>query len=916
MKGEARISRAFARKNKVRSDNHRTGVSTHAGPLRIADKLIPVLDKIGVPEAQKFVPDPFQLEAISLLEKSDVVVTAPTGAGKTWIAQKAIEKVFLDGGRCWYACPLKALSNSIYSEFGEIFGRENLGILTGDRKENPNAPIIVGTTEILRNQLYDTMSVGEDLPVDLVIIDEAHYIGDEERGVVWEEVLIYLPTRVRLLLLSATIYNAEEIANWLTWLRGVPCKLICVEKRPVPIYPLFLFPEGELYPLGDRRGVLSIVTKKSDQINGRRRRGSMFPPVVRILNYLEEANLLPAIFFFKSRSDCDRAVEYCVWGLENGELPRTATDYDFNRELLSFLDSKPHLRHHRQLSALINARVGAHHGGQLPVWKVLLETMMKKGYLKAIFSTSTVAAGVNFPARTVVLFQSDRFNGEGFVELTSTELLQMTGRAGRRGMDRIGFVLVYPGPYQRPDVIFSLLQSPPGRVDSQIRVDFSMVLNLLLSHKPEEVMDVFANSLATYQSIEGKRDLVEKKERQKRKVETLLSEGFCHGFDEMLHTRQRYRELEKAVNTVKRDISRKRKILSTCPYLERGRLFRTGKNNIFVIISRETVRNRDGVRCWRLTSVLEGKSAKARDYWVKIEKITEFLTGRAELPENAGRNFPEEWVEHVKKVFQGARYIPVSELEPAESDHEWQKLLSELREAESSLETFPCVSCPLRKSCFEGKNSKLKKLTKKVLMYEEKLHAIQYRLWREFKRHLELLILEGYVTKDGELTPDGVWASRLRLDQPLLVSECIRGNVFPEDDPVMLSSLMAPFVNDRRGNRDGGIVKSDDDGKLYRKFSRLVSKLRPLMKRLNREGFPCDALSFWPAKTIYMWASGKSWDETRLESGVDEGDLAMLIFRTAENLRQLTSLSDSHPQLAKTAEEAIVLLLREPISYV
>ena len=205
----------------------------------IAPALKSVLAQIGKPHQAPFVPDDFQLKALAAIKQTDCLVIAPTGSGKTWIAREAILSVMEKGGRAWYASPLKALSNSKWVEFGLHFDPENVGIITGDTKENTEAPIIVGTTEILRNQLYDAMHQGFDLNCDLVILDEAHFLGDMDRGVVWEEIMIYLPVRVNLLLLSATIGNGEEIARWLESIRKKSCIVIKEEKRPVPLYPLF-----------------------------------------------------------------------------------------------------------------------------------------------------------------------------------------------------------------------------------------------------------------------------------------------------------------------------------------------------------------------------------------------------------------------------------------------------------------------------------------------------------------------------------------------------------------------------------------------------------------------------------------------------------------------------------------------------
>ena len=231
------------------------------GPVKSGNyerELRDLLGGIGAPKPAPFKPDPFQLEALAALEFEDVLVTAPTGSGKTWIAREEIRRLLEAGKRAWYTTPLKALTNSKYQEFGDEFGAERVGILTGDRKENSDAPLIVGTTEIFRNQLFDALRGGEDVRVDLVIFDEAHYLGDEDRGHVWEEAIILTPSRIRMLLLSATIGNADELARWIEELRGVRCGVVTRPgARPVPLRSAFLMPDKRLVPLSDKTGKLN-----------------------------------------------------------------------------------------------------------------------------------------------------------------------------------------------------------------------------------------------------------------------------------------------------------------------------------------------------------------------------------------------------------------------------------------------------------------------------------------------------------------------------------------------------------------------------------------------------------------------------------------------------------------------------------
>lgn len=272
-----------------------------------------VFEKIGIPVETEFKPDPFQIQALEAIKTSDCLVTAPTGAGKTWIAEQIAHSVLQKNGKVWYATPLKALTNSIHSQFSKLFGKERVGILTGDIKENPDAAIVIGTTEILRNQLYDAMHTGENLTSDLIILDEAHFLGDEQRGVVWEEIIIYLPVRIPLLLLSATIGNPVSIAEWLESIREKRCRVIKAQERPVPLFPIFIHPSGTLFPLIEESEGEKVLHKKVFKFAHSKNkpvmsRNEKLPPFGDILHILSTYDLLPAIFFLKSRSDCDQEI--------------------------------------------------------------------------------------------------------------------------------------------------------------------------------------------------------------------------------------------------------------------------------------------------------------------------------------------------------------------------------------------------------------------------------------------------------------------------------------------------------------------------------------------------------------------------------------------------------------------------------
>lgn len=860
----------------------------------------PVLERIKVPEPRPFVPDPFQNQALEALEESDVLVTAPTGAGKTYIAVKAIQKVFSQGGRAWYASPLKALSNAKYEEFCRLFEPKNVGILTGDRKENVHASIVVGTTEILRNQLYDMMHRGEDLAVDMVVLDEAHYLGDRDRGVVWEEVLIYLPPRVKLLLLSATIQNAQEICDWLKWLRHSSCRWVSSFERPVPLYPLFMFPTGELGPLSTRRGLFAKIRTVDRQSFHR----NQFPDVPRLMEVLRQADLLPAIFFLKSRADCERAISLCPPVDPSHERLDAGA---FRARLHDLMESFPFLRNHQHLPILEQARVGAHHGGQLPHWKLFLERLMQEGCLDAIFSTSTVAAGVNFPARTVVVLQSDRFNGKEFAQLTATELLQMTGRAGRRGMDEIGFVLVVPGFFQDPQLVHDLLRSSPDTISSQIKINASMVLNLLLSHKPEEIRNLFAASFATFQNLS--REIEKNRELQsaREEIREWLPEMLCGSLERLAETRPLYVRLKEQLRKARKHWKGQASMGSLLSSLTPGRVVLSRRGTPYVVVADPQMEHQT-VEAVRMVHPLRMRKGWIRTHLMPFHRIRNLGRLIHPLPAMDDRTAWQDLLRHPD--LDGA---PSKDAVTNQSTS-LQSAAKEVAALMEQIEALPCRMCTLYGPCQKTTSHPFDAALQRYFEHHDQIHTIQEQLWRSFLQHYRFLHEEGYVTEDGRLTEDGTWASKLRLDQPLLISEGIRKGVFPVDNPELLAALIAPFVMDR--DRPGDYQLST---MVYRypdlaePFFKMLESLQPLREHLTAAGFIIPPLPFWTLVTIFHWARGGSWDAVREIAGMDEGDLAMVILRTADHLRQIESLSDTHPRLAASARKGIELILREPV---
>ncbi len=444
--------------------------------------------------------DEFQKEACEVINNGNsVVVCAPTGAGKTVIAQHAIHRALEQGCRIFYTTPLKALSNQKFYDFSEKYGVDKVGLLTGDTSINRGAQIVIMTTEVFRNMLYGTNfgAVADNLKdVRYVVLDEVHYMNDEQRGTVWEESIIYCPTNIQIIALSATVANGDELTNWINTVHSKTV-LVNTDFRPVPLR-FYYFDSSQpfkLLPLLTPEGKLNkkIRPEKPQWAKGRDKRKKSY--VKQIIANLAESDMLPAIYFTFSRKKCDEQMEKCA-GLG---LNTKAEQEQIKNFIDEYIAENPHLYGNKHIEYLIQG-VASHHAGLLPAWKNLVEKLFQKGLIKVVFATETLAAGINMPARSTVISATSKRTDSGHRMLTANEFLQMSGRAGRRGMDEIGYVTIVGTSFQTPEEVAELVLSNSNPLESRFSPGYSMVLNLLQRFSLEESKELILKSFGYYSS--------------------------------------------------------------------------------------------------------------------------------------------------------------------------------------------------------------------------------------------------------------------------------------------------------------------------------------------------------------------------------------------------------------------------------
>ncbi|HXF35580.1 MAG TPA: DEAD/DEAH box helicase, partial [Actinomycetota bacterium] len=515
--------------------------------------------------------DAFQLEAVRALAEGDsVLVAAPTGSGKTVVAEFAVDRALEEGGKAFYTTPLKALSNQKFGDLVARHGAARVGLLTGDNSINGEAPIVVMTTEVLRNMLYERSPTLQGLR--FVILDEVHYLQDPYRGAVWEEVLIHLPLSVAVVCLSATISNAEEFGEWIGTLRG-PTRVVIEERRPVPLEHWYLVGR-ELHPMHveqDGRPVPNPYLVSLDQRElrvkrfqrrhvgstqvhrmGRPREGHRRVYVPRreeVVEVLAAQGMLPAIYFVFSRAGCDRSVE---WLLASGT--RLTTDEEGER-IRGYAEMRVAWMDEEDLQALgfwtfldgLTAGIAAHHAGMLPAFKETVEELFEAGLVKVVFATETLSLGINMPARTVVIEDLWKFSGERHELLTPGEYTQLTGRAGRRGIDELGHaVVVYQRqvPFER---VASLAATRTYELTSSFRPSYNMTVNLVRTYPRDQIHHLLNSSFAQFLADRGVVALERQLERDRAYLDGYREQMACHlgDFAEYWGLRERARRIRE-----------------------------------------------------------------------------------------------------------------------------------------------------------------------------------------------------------------------------------------------------------------------------------------------------------------------------------------------------------------------------------
>jgi ATP-dependent RNA helicase HelY len=884
--------------------------------------------------------DPFQVDALDALDHhKSVVVAAPTGAGKTVVAEYAIAKALVSGCKAFYTTPLKALSNQKYGDLVRRHGADSVGLLTGDNSINGDAPIVVMTTEVLRNMIYAGSGHLEGLRY--VVLDEVHYLQNAYRGPVWEEVIIHSPPGVDLVCLSATVSNAEELAAWIRTVRGDTAAVI-EERRPVELHDLyllgdrsseqlFLFPtlvEGRPNP---EASALDSKALRHPGLRGRPRGRLFTPRRSEVVELLGEEDMLPALYFIFSRAACDDAVAQCV--REAGRLTtaeeRAQIRAVAEEHVTSLSDEDLRVLDYTAWMSGLEAGFAAHHAGMVPPFKEAVEACFAAGLVKVVFATETLSLGINMPARSVVIEKLTKFTGERHEFLTPGEYTQLTGRAGRRGIDEVGYAIVLWSPFVPFDQVAGLAGNRTYALTSSFRPTYNMAANLVRRYPPDVAHHLLNLSFAQYRADSDVVRLEAQLERMQDALGHARAAAACERGDV-----EEYRALLRGDEesgggrrTMKADV------LAALDQVRPGDVLVVpgGKSGGRVAVLSTTRRRGGDLRLRAITPDRRLLSLGPKDFPAPPRSVAHVELPAPYAPNNTG------FQRHVASALSaarlredGARGVRGSPPRrggsaddssgragpggdgPGAGGSAASGLAATGLAATGSAghpgvgPAHPVAGCPDARHHLRAAE-RAERLARDAERLERRIRGRTESLARQFDRVLRVLEAWGYV--DGwTLTGPGERLARVYHEADLLVAECVEQGALDGLNPSELAGLVSVFTYEARGQ--GAASPRFPSGRLRERWVAVDALATELNDAEDEAGLP---LTRRPdpgfMALAYRWAAGEELEQLIADEEVSGGDFVRNMKQLIDLLRQLGDVVP-RPRTARAARQAADGLFR------
>ena len=853
--------------------------------------------------------DPFQRDSFDALDAgSSVVVAAPTGSGKTVVDEYAIARALAEGGKVFYTTPLKALSNQKFGDLVRRHGAGLVGLLTGDNAINGDAPVVVMTTEVLRNMIYAGSSTLHGLRY--VVLDEVHYLQNAYRGPVWEEVIIHTPPTVDLVCLSATVSNAEELADWIRTVRGDAAAII-EERRPVELHNLYLLGDRGserllLFPTlvdGRPNPEASALDSKTLRHPGQRGhpRGRLFTPRrPEVVELLADADMLPAIYFIFSRAACDDAVTQCV---RDGHRLTTPEERHQIRDIAeahveTLSDDDLAVLDYNNWIGGLESGFAAHHAGMVPPFKEAVEACFAAGLVKAVFATETLSLGINMPARSVVIEKLTKFTGERHEFLTPGEYTQLTGRAGRRGIDDVGYAIVLWSPFVPFDQVAGLAGTRSYALTSSFRPTYNMAANLVRRYPPDVAHHLLNLSFAQYRADSDVVRLEAQLERSRAAIAEAEAAAHCDRGDI-----EAYRALLRAAEpAAPRHHAFSGDVLAALDKVKPGDVLVVpgGKSGGRVAVLSTSRRRGGDLRLRAITIDRRMLSLGPKDFPAPPRAV-----GRVELPapyapNNAG------FQRHVASALQAARLREDGLVGVHGPGRGPRGRGQEVMAAAEAAATHPVANCPdLRRHLRAA--DRAERLARDTERLERRIRGRTESLARQFDRVLRVLEAWGYV--DGwALTPAGERLARTYHEADLLVAECLQQGLLDGLDPPAVAAVASVFTYEARGQGEGAVGFPSALAK--QRWEDVASVAMELNGAEEEAGLPLTRPPEPGFMTLaYGWAAGGDLESLLDGTEVSGGDFVRNVKQLVDLLRQLGEVAPD-PATAAAARSASDRLFR------